>query len=49
MKENDCIFSEICLKTDKKNCSKHTCEKYGDYSDFPEYFKSEDDIIDEIF
>ena len=49
MKENECAFSDMCLNFGSESCSKYTCEKYRDYSDFPEFFETEDDIIEKIF
>lgn len=50
MKENECIYKDMCPRFRHEECSSELiCDRFRDYSDFPEYFSTEDDIIDEIF
>lgn len=49
MKENECIYKDMCPRFRLEECSEFTCDRFRDYSDFPEFFSREDDIIDEIF
>lgn len=48
MEKKECLYSDFCQNFNKETCSEFTCDKFSDYSDFPEFFNSEDDFLENI-